>query len=41
MGAKNQLSIICYKNKKSSLEQKVLKDMLLDLVWETTSESNC
>lgn len=32
MGAENQLPIIRYKNKKSGLEQKVLKDMLLDWV---------
>lgn len=31
MGTENQLPIIRYKNKKSGLEQKVLKDMLLDL----------
>lgn len=32
MDVENQLPIIHYKNKKSDLEQKVLKDMLLDLV---------
>lgn len=30
MGVENQLPIIHYKNKKSNLELKVLKDMLLE-----------